>query len=278
MALSTIFVDYNRSKHGDGVPKFQLPTSFDDANLVQYLTDSKAFLVDASIQETYSHEAEITDNNVEKGLSVNDHYNPKPVVITMQLLHSEYPIGLDSLAKGTITGAGQLAGQQIFQRVGLGSLGREAGGVAYSAQSLIRQSMAKKDPKKSAQTRVQSTYELFETFIQKKVILSVVTGLKEYKNLMIKTMTVNRDRSTGASLSFTVVLQQVRIIESSTIKLPKTKIKKDGDRQTAKENKGDTSEKPVSKSTLKAIKDQLGSTNLYDSFSSSSLGHWLLGG
>lgn len=240
MALSTIFTDFNSRKNNIGFPKFRMDYSSDDKSVLQYLDRSNTFIIDASISELYTHEAELSDDAVERGLNVTDHYNPKPVVVTMKMLHSEYPIGLDSLASGLATSAGQFASKNFLQN----SIGQEAGGVAAGAAGAPAL-LGLVNKKSDARTRVATTYELFSALIEAKAVITVVTGLKEYKDMMIKSMVVSRDKSSGQALDFTVTLQRVRFVDSKTLKLPKIKNKSTNNRASGKTDAGKESGKEI---------------------------------
>jgi hypothetical protein len=240
MALSTIFVDHFKTR-GDKVlklPQFKVDSSEDSKNKKQFLNNQSLWYVDASVSETYSHEADMTDNPVEKGIDVTDHYSPRPVEITMKMMQSETPLGIQSLLAGAKAGIGQFGGKQIFNS----GAGREIGGIAPSVARLINKAY---HPETDVKTRVATCYELFKGLIEDKQRLTITTGLSVYSNMMIKSLTVNRDKGTGEALDFTVTLKQVIIIQSETIKLPRITVKENNDRASGKDNKGQQSAKKV---------------------------------
>lgn len=65
--------------------------------------------------------------------------------------------------------------------------------------------------------RSRKTYEELLTIQESREPIDVVTGLKQYSNMVLKTLTVPRSADTGKALRFTAIFQEIRIVESSSI-------------------------------------------------------------
>ncbi len=68
--------------------------------------------------------------------------------------------------------------------------------------------------------RSRQMYEQFITLQRSGQLLTVVTKIREYENMVIESMSVPRDSGSANSLTLQVNFIQVRIVESRTIDLP----------------------------------------------------------
>lgn len=67
--------------------------------------------------------------------------------------------------------------------------------------------------------RSRKTYEELLTIQTAREPIDVITGLKQYSNMILKTLTVPRNSDTGRALRFTAIFQEVRIVDSSSISI-----------------------------------------------------------
>lgn len=65
--------------------------------------------------------------------------------------------------------------------------------------------------------RSRKTYEELIALQEAREPIDVITGLKQYSNMILKTLTVPRSADTGRALRFTAVFQEVRLVESASI-------------------------------------------------------------
>jgi len=65
--------------------------------------------------------------------------------------------------------------------------------------------------------RSRKTYEELLALQAAREPIDVITGLKQYSNMILKTLTVPRSADTGKALRFTAVFQEVRLVESASI-------------------------------------------------------------
>lgn len=176
-------------------------------------TEKVVFELDVSLQETHDRSAKISQNPIEDGSNVADHVNLDPQKLTMKALVSDVPISLIGSAVGLgISSAMQLATQAVSKLQGpvVGSIAGSVVGTGLgSIAGLVTGSP--RDPKKAWRflEEVWSTREPF----------SIVTALQRYDNMIISSLSAPRSASVGKGLECDIVMEQVRIVQSSIIKV-----------------------------------------------------------
>jgi hypothetical protein len=163
--------------------------------------------IDVTLTENHNFESEVTDNPVEEGVVISDHIDLKPESLTITGVISDTPLNFTTSIQGAATTAGAFVGKKI-----VGPLGAVAGVGAGAVAGLLV----------SPNNRMKNTFDHFRDLQSKRVPFTVITGLKRYTNMVIVTLTVNRDSKSGRSFNFTATLKQIRIVESKTIKIKNT--------------------------------------------------------
>jgi len=74
-------------------------------------------------------------------------------------------------------------------------------------------------------TRIYDTHLKLLKLKEAKEPITIVTGLKSYKNMVIESYTVSRTKDTGGSLSFAMNLTNVKIVKSQTSTIPAKNVK-----------------------------------------------------
>jgi len=168
--------------------------------------------LDASLGETHTRTAQVTDNEVEDGVVVSDHVklNPKALNITGQI--SDAPV--------SILGLG-VSSDDI-----LGAANDFLDGDKSSFEGLA---------KNERRTPIEA-WTYLNQLMEKRTPFSVVTGLQRYENMLLTSLSAPRTAKDGKSLIFTGELRQIVIVESSTIKIPAFKMK--GDTGNSASSKG----------------------------------------
>lgn len=191
------------------------------------------FTVDATLTENHSFEAEATDNPVEEGVVISDHINLKPEMFSLTGVISDTPLSFGSSLAGAATTAGALAGQKI-----VGPLGAYAGlGAGAVANLLIGPS-----------NRMKNAFDHLRNLQSARVPFTVVTGLNVYENMVITSLTINRDNKSGRSFNFTATLKKIRIVKSQVVDIKnvprnvtgaskKTELGKKAAEEASKENR-----------------------------------------
>lgn len=135
------------------------------------------FLIDCAVSETHNFESDVTEYPVESGSDITDNVRPKPITIEMECLVSNTPIGV----------------MQSFRQNLLppsddgGSTGTKPSVAAYEKLQLIR---------------------------NRRKPVTIRTSLRTYENMVLKTLTIPRSGKSGDDLLFTVVFQQVEMVNN----------------------------------------------------------------
>jgi len=69
-----------------------------------------------------------------------------------------------------------------------------------------------------------TAYDSLSALVDKRELVTVVTGLKVYENMVIESLNVDREASTGGSLPFTMTFQRIAIVKSQTATIPKSSL------------------------------------------------------
>lgn len=136
--------------------------------------------IPVTIEEAHQDELQITEHPVEKGAEINDHAFKRQPDVTIKCGWSNADLG--ALA-GTL--------EAIFEGGSLPS--------ADYISTVYSQLLA-----------LQGLREPFE----------VVTSLRLYENMLFKSLGVTKDQKTGAALSVTATLKQLRIVNTQATTLP----------------------------------------------------------
>ncbi len=138
---------------------------------------------DATLTEDHSMSARLTDHPVETGTQITDHYRLMPKSITVNGIVSNN--NLPGLLP--VPGAAAVAG------------------IISSIDSRITQG------------RANAAYDKIEKSMKKGELLNVLTTLKEYKNMLITSVSVRRDSNNGNVLNSVITLREVKLAIVKTL-------------------------------------------------------------
>ena len=139
--------------------------------------------LDCSVSETHTRANEVTDHPVEKGANVSDHARSKPDMLTLEGIVSNTPLN-----------------KQQQQRI------VESRGVNITSTSAS-------DAPAGAVGYAEQGYAKLSELMDKKTLITVVTALRTYENMILETLTVPRDARTGDALRFTGTFKQIRLVD-----------------------------------------------------------------
>lgn len=162
--------------------------------------------LDASIRENHEFESDISENEIEDGSNVADNATLKPIMLNMECIISEAPIGF----KQALTSG---AGGAIGSRSGIGgsaASGLVTGGLGVLGSQVLGDGVNRRD----------NAYDKIIELWRSRRPITVVTGLKTYNNMLVKKVSMPRESKNGNSLVFNVTLHQVKIVQSKTVALP----------------------------------------------------------
>lgn len=187
---------------------------------------------DGWIEEQHINEVVVTKNPVEFGADITDHAIIQPVKLTVRVIVTDTPLGLEEFVTGLVDNVSGIFGSST-----------EEGG-----------------------TRSAQAYNNLVFIQNERFELSVQTGLKEYDNMIITSITAPVVKK--QSVEMTIKLEQVLIVKSVTDDVPVDQLEDgtvaeqasspsvDGRRQTQdidpNSNKG--------KSVIKTLTDWVGIT------------------
>lgn len=136
--------------------------------------------LDCVLSESHKAEVEVTSHPVEKGADITDHARQKPREVTITAIISETPVTL-SQQRRVIKSDGTRIETLVAQPIPLNS------------DQYVGAALAKLD-------RLLATKEL----------VTLVTALRSYKDMMLTSLTIPKDPKTGMALNFTAVFREIR--------------------------------------------------------------------
>lgn len=164
-------------------------------------------VLDASIKELHHSETDSTDSPVEKGVDITDHVRAKPDTVTITGMVTNFPL---DAGEGPIT--------QSFNGFTMTSA---AAWVPGTAEGAYLDLLALKDNPS---------------------LIQVITQLRVYQNMVLKSLDVPRDAQIGESVQFTVVLKEIQIVQNQTVQIARASA------QQPNQNNGKVVTQPVNKS------------------------------
>lgn len=215
-------------------------------------------LIDASMQENHKRTAKVTESEIEDGSNIADHVKLEPIRLDIEGVVSDTKVGFFQPALGGSqesqfgsrllqagTGFAVTSGTAAVGNA-FGGGGSLAGGLAAQAAALGIGSLAKLVGGETA--TFKDNFKYLEELWFNREPFTVVTVLDIYRDMIIEDLDVPRSANIGESLRFRMSLKQVKIVESSFIKVPPF--------QT--ENQGGTSRSKQGKQESKTPKDETG--------------------
>lgn len=181
--------------------------------------------LDASVTETHSAEVDVTDHPIESGANISDHVRPKVETLTIEGLvtNSPLPVKSDPLVSYT-----------------------------YGSQTVSSRS-------RFFETRAGQAYADLRAMKDAGQLLTIVTALRSYENMVIQTLNVPRDATSGQALRFSVTLKQIRKVTNRAVSVVnvenKGKKKKDLGPKSATPTPAATDNKSMLREAILAIQN-----------------------
>lgn len=145
--------------------------------------------LDCSISESHVGEVEVTEHPVEEGFNVTDHSRPKPDSLTLEGIVSNTPFNRTQRKRAI-----KLLGTSQFQSNSIEDQKQGVAGYAEAAYAKLR--------------------DLRDTG----KIITVVTQIRTYKNMVMTSLTIPRDGKTGDALRFSASFKQIRVVKNKATK------------------------------------------------------------
>lgn len=171
------------------------------------LTAIDVINVDATVTENHEASARVTSNPIESGSNVADHVILEPRKLSLDCVVSESPIRIEQSLIGAAAGA-----------IG-GALGGLAGSLATTGIAVLGSALLGQETNRS-----RTTYQKLLELRNRRQPIQVVTGLETYGSMIITSVGIPRDNKTGRSLRFSLSFEEVTMVDSETIPIPKDKV------------------------------------------------------
>ncbi len=166
------------------------------ANKISLIKDGEKTIIacDAILSEVHQMTAEATQHEIEDGSDIHDHIINRGRTLTIEGLISDDPI---TVLQTGIIGRTIATATPGFLRTKIGY------GISGS----------KGKPSKAA-------FDSFNEIYDNKISVTILTGLKQYENMVMEDFNVPRSSKTIRSLEFTATFRQIRIVSAALISAP----------------------------------------------------------
>lgn len=183
--------------------------------------------LDATLQESFSAPIELTNHPVENGVDITDHVILRPKTLTIQGIITETPLSLQASLRGGVATVAASIGASLGSAI----VGTAAAiGVSSSAKSLSsvfqERSVTGNLLEESGENiRLKDAISEFLAIRDAKAPITIVTGLQQYKDYLLKSFTCTRDQQTGRSIRVELQFQELQLASSQlvTVAIPKIK-------------------------------------------------------
>ena len=180
-------------------------------------------VVDGSIHELHSISGEATEHPIEDGATIADHYHLRPRKYQIDGIITNQPLELPS---SNVSGVREVdkpftwkANPTIFGGTplstsvgGAGLIGMVGGAIASAAGLDQHTGMARGfEPEFN---RVASAREELIKYMTDGAPIEITTALEVYPNMVIESFDIDRDKSTGDSMKFSITALQIRIVST----------------------------------------------------------------
>ncbi len=234
--------------------------------------------IDATVGETHDYVNTVTDHPVEIGSPVTDHVRPEPIRLTLSGVISNAPQFLpsDNVDGSTlvnrvlevhtpgirrITPLPSLGiGGQIVQRsfgVGRGAPQGPSGAVLTRFEADYKNA-AKVLTFSAEFNRARNVFEELVSLWATGTFIRVETELADYADMVIESLSVPRDPSSGDALQFELALKQTQTVQSEKVAAPKIDVARKSKGKTATTKEATETDKASTGGILTSIKDAFG--------------------
>jgi len=172
------------------------------SGLIGHIPGKGILTVDATIRSSHTSNATLTVRELESGATINDHLLTKPEQLTIEGVISETPLDLLSSLIGS--GVGLLASEASKKAAGTGA----ATAVGVIGGLVLSQING---------NRASDGFKIMQDLQLNRTKFDIVTGLKNYRDMVMVSITANRSAQIGKAIQFTAVMEKVTFVTSSLI-------------------------------------------------------------
>lgn len=168
--------------------------------------ERELLLLDMTRNISHQSTAEPTENPVEDGIVMTDHVDVNPDVLSFEGIMSDAPITLTAAVLGNVAGAVPAIG---------GFAGTVAGALFTGAVATLGGLLLN-----TTGNRVQEANDAMLDIQKKAIPVTIITGLKTYKNMILQTYNPTENAENGGALVFQATFKEIRAVTSVQIPLP----------------------------------------------------------
>lgn len=170
--------------------KLQFITVSQDGNSRRVLD---TLVLDASLSEVHDSDADVTEFPVEEGSDISDNVRVKPKTLQVEALISDFHLSNEGRAQAS------------------------SGGPTSSQRPLA-----------GAEDDAKLTLAKLEDYQAKGTVIDVETGLKSYRNMVIKSLRTPRDKNLKKAVKVTIHLQTIIVAQSQSVVIKQSEPKGQG--------------------------------------------------
>jgi hypothetical protein len=145
-----------------------------------------SLVLDASVTENHQAEVEVTEHPVEAGANIADHTRAKPETLTIEGIVSNTPLNRTQT-------------RRLVESMGV-----------------VIESSSVEDSVFGQPGHAEAAYATLRGLKDAGQLLTVVTGLRVYEDMVMTSLVIPRDARTGEALRFTASFKQVRLVKNKT--------------------------------------------------------------
>jgi len=177
-----------------------------DQAITEALAQSSWVIFDATVSQSFSDRAQITEHPIENGSKITDHINILPRNIALTGVVSDEAFLSTSFVSGLVGGAALLSFFNSSEFVDNTFTAVTAAGAAAQAAGTF-----------GASGRSDKAYDTLRQAISRGQVIDVYTPVRVYENMAMDSLQVDRDASTGSALTFNIGLKELNIVNTKKL-------------------------------------------------------------
>ncbi len=161
------------------------------------------FIPQVAIEEIHMDELMVTDHPVESGSAISDHAYKLPVHVRLHWAWSDSP----AVNQGLLSAAMSFASGSVGNALGLVSAGVQT---VNAFSSLLSG---------NSTSQIKSIYQNLIALQNSRMLFSIVTGKRSYKNMLMKSIQVLTDRHFDNALVVQMECREIQIAYTQTVQI-----------------------------------------------------------
>lgn len=227
--------------------------------------------IDATVSETHAYVNQVTDHPVERGANITDHVRPEPRRLSLvgfisnapQFLPADHVNGAQEQVSSLTVNVPGITRVLPIPSAGIGASiarGRAPQGAPFAVMTRVQSGYTNSAKVMTFSAEFDRAREVFEELVTLRELgtfLRVQTTIADYENMVIESLTVPRDVSTGDALMFELALKEVIVAVTREVAAPVLPVERKAKGTTSPKAAKPEEKKAVSRGILAAGKDWL---------------------